>query len=216
MPSPRIKWTIRYHRWILTLFVIAVVGAAFYGWPLIEQWRWLIPAIIATFLYSAPKIPLRPFIALRKIALGKTIFLAFVWMYVTAILPLVIAGAEWNSTARVFCFQQFFFIYAICILFDIRDREDDRADGVRSLIVFLAAGQARRLYFFSLGIALACIGLLLVKGLLLAQAIPLVVPLLILFFMYEKAVNDLSDSFYYFFLDGLMALSVMLMAITRI
>lgn len=216
LPSPRIKWTGRYQSWILALFFFSLAGAAWYGWQLINYWPWLIPAIIATFLYSAPKIPHPFFRALRKVAIGKTIFLAFIWMYVTAVLPLVISGRDWTLSMRAYCFSQFFFLYAICILFDIRDREDDKADGVKSLITFLSPANIRRLYYFSLGTAMAGIGIVFWGGgPLLSQAF-LLIPIGMLFFMYDKAVSDLSDSFYYFLLDGMMALSSLLLAISRI
>ncbi len=216
LPSPRVKWTLYYRYWILTLFILGTAGAAWYGWRLWYFWPWLIPAVIATFLYSAPKIPQRHFRILRKVAIGKTIFLAFIWMYVTAVLPLVVLKQGWTDAMRIYCIGQFFFIYAICILFDIRDREDDKADGVRSLITFLNTANIKRLFYFSLGITTACAGVLLLKGLPLLYISLLLVPVFTLFFIYNRAVRDFSDPFYYFFLDGLMALSALLIALTRI
>ena len=87
--------------------------------------------------FSADQICEFYFRVLRKVALGKTIFLAFVWMYVTTILPAIISDSEWNTSYVLFVVSRFFQIYAICILFDWRDREDDKADGIRSLITYL-------------------------------------------------------------------------------
>ena len=216
LPSPRVKWTLANRSWVGFLFITGILGASWFGWALREHWIWLIPAVVATFLYSAPKIPHKHFRALRKVAIGKTIFLAFIWMYVTAVLPIVEYGGEWTNTMRIYCVNQFFFLYAICILFDIRDREDDKADGVRSLITYLNSDNIKRLYYFSLGIAMASLGVMMIKGIPTASIVILLIPVLILFFIYDKAVQDLSDSFYYFFLDGLMALSALLMALCRI
>ncbi len=216
LASPRVNWTIKYRYWIFTVFLIGLAGAIWTGWRLKQYWLWMIPAVIATFLYSAPKIPHPHFRALRKVAIGKTIFLAFIWMYVTAVLPLVISEKEWTTAMRVYCISQFFFLYAICILFDIRDREDDKADGVRSLITYLNPDNIKRLYYSSIGIALAGMGVLLIKGLPLSSICFFLIPIFILFFIYRKAIRDLSDSLYHFWLDGLMALSAILMALSHI
>ena len=84
----------------------------------------------AYFFYSAPKIPLPYFRFLKQVAIGKTIFLTAVWTYVTAILPVFIAGEHFNHEMKWFAASRFFLIYGICILFDYRDRTDDREEGI--------------------------------------------------------------------------------------
>ncbi len=107
--------------------------------------------MVLTFLYSAPKVPHATFRWLKKIAIGKTIFLAFVWMYVTTLLPFLIADASkqgWME-AVLLSIYRFFLVYAICILFDHRDREEDRAEGIRSLITSLEEPHLDKLYYAS-------------------------------------------------------------------
>ena len=73
-----------------------------------------------------------------KVAVGKTVFLAFVWMWVTAMLPFILGHGEWTTGVILFFISRFFFIYAICIMFDYRDRESDRAEGIRSMITYFS------------------------------------------------------------------------------
>src|SRR5882724_6327018 len=94
IPSERIGWTNKFRYVHVLLFIVGICGAAYFFFPLIKHWFWLALSAIITFLYSAPKIPQKYFRALRKIAIGKTIFLAFVWMYATTILPIIISGKE--------------------------------------------------------------------------------------------------------------------------
>lgn len=216
IPSPRIEW-LRRRRYIHTIFFfIGLAGAAFFFFYLAEYWPWLFIGAVATFLYSAPKIPHPYFRALRKIALGKTIFLAFVWMYVTTLLPVIIAEKTLDTVTLLFVISRFFFIYAICILFDIRDRQDDKAAGIRSLITFLNEKEITILFFLSLLIFAVCTLLLLQYGFGWLPVFALLLPGLITGLLYRYASTHFSDMFYYFILDGLLAFSSLLMLIPGI
>jgi 4-hydroxybenzoate polyprenyltransferase len=215
IPSHRIEWLQRNRVSHLALFFIGLTGAAFFFFQLISYWLWLLIAAFITFLYSAPKIPNKYFRALRKVAIGKTIFLALVWMYVTSILPVVISGQDWNNRFTLFAISRFFLIYAICILFDYRDRQDDKAAGIRSLITWLSEKNISLLFLFSLLIFSAAT-LLLLPYYEFGLIILLLIPGIITGFLYDQARRNFSDMLYYFVLDGLMALSALLMLIPGI
>ncbi|MEJ7766626.1 MAG: hypothetical protein WKF89_02360, partial [Chitinophagaceae bacterium] len=129
----RISWTNKHKNLHLAFLATGLAGAGWYSFYFIQHWPWMAAGVALTFLYSAPKLSLPPFRQLRKIAIGKTIFLAFVWMYVTTILPIVFAEKEWQAQDKLFCVSRFFLIYSICIIFDYRDRENDRLEGIRSM-----------------------------------------------------------------------------------
>ena len=211
IPSARISWAQRNRNIHFILFFIGLTGCAIFFFMLIDWWFWLLAAALVTFLYSAPKIPLKFFRALRNIALGKTIFLAFVWTYVTTILPIIITKSHWNTGFILFVISRFFFVYAICILFDYRDRQDDKVAGIRSLITYLSEHAIIVLFVFSLIIFAACTILLLRYDYSLFNIILLIIPGIITGACYNYARKNFSDPFYYFFLDGLMALSAFLL-----
>ncbi|MET0465105.1 MAG: hypothetical protein ABW007_18210 [Chitinophagaceae bacterium] len=195
------------HAW---LFMIGTAGAAFYGFQLLEHWTWLLFAAGITFLYSAPKIPHPWFTSLRKIAIGKTIFLAGVWMFVTTILPLGISGRQWQPAFTLFCISRFFLIYAICILFDYRDREHDITLGIRSLITWMNERNIDRLFFLSITTFVIASISLSRYGQPATSVASIIIPGIITTLLYSYAKNNTSDIVYYFILDGLMCFSAIL------
>jgi len=214
--SPRIEWLKKHRIFHLVFFFIGLVGSLIFFYLLLPHWYWLAASAVITFLYSAPKIPHPWFRALRKIAIGKTIFLTLVWTYVTAILPVIIANAGFNMTAILFAISRFFFIYAICIMFDFRDRADDKVTGIRSMVTAFSEKGVDRLFFLSLVIFAICTVLLYGYGFSLLNIIVLLVPGVITVAIYNYAKTNFSDYLYYFILDGLMMFSALLMLIFRI
>lgn len=206
-PSQRLKWDEDHKRYHLLLSIIGFIGAAIFFYFFKESWFYIGAAAIFTFLYSAPKISFPPFQWLKRVAIGKTIFLAMTWMYVTAALPILIEGNTSLLKAIYFCAGQFFFIYAICILFDFRDREDDKADGIRSMITYFDEKGIDALFIISCAIFLILVLLLRETGINGSNLIILLIPLLLLAILYRHAKRNFSDYLYYFVLDGLMMLS---------
>ena len=205
----RIRWTQRHKRLHLVLYVTGLVGAVICAWHFIGHWFWLGVAVVLTFLYSAPKIPFYPFTLLRKIAVGKTIFLAAVWTYVTSVLPVLFAATRWRLTDTLFCASRFFFIYAICIVFDYRDRVSDKQQGIRSMITLFSEQGIDRLFWLSLALFAAGTLLLYACGFSVAVVAALFLPGIILAFLYNYSKHQTSDYLYYFVLDGLMMSSAL-------
>ena len=130
--------------------------------------------------------------------------------------PIIIAGVEWKASYILFIIGRFFLIYAICILFDYRDRADDKAAGIRSLITYLPEKGITLLFGSSILIYLVTSLALLKFHYSLAHVIILLVPGLITAALYNYAKKHFPDIFFYFILDGLMALSAILMLVPGI
>lgn len=206
----RVRWT-QHHR-ILHIVLIAVGGiiSVYYFFHFIQHWFWMGGAALLTFLYSAPKLRFGPFAWLSKIAVGKTLFLAFVWMYVTTFLPIAIDGHHWNEASLLFCLGRFLLIYAICIIFDYRDRDYDKEAGIRSMITYFNERGINNLFAISMiGFAVST-GLLYLYGFSLLTVVLLLVPGIIVAVLYPIAKKNFSDYLYYFVLDGLMMFSSLL------
>lgn len=210
IPSPRIEWLRRYRYIHAILFIVGLAGSVYYFFYIRAYWPWLLVAVAATFLYSAPKIPHPYFRALRKVALGKTIFLAFVWMYVTTVLPIITSGVEWTTPFTLFVISRFFLIYAICILFDYRDREDDRSAGIKSLITYMSEKGIAYLFIFSLLVFGLSTLLLLPYGYEPLHIFFILLPGIITGALYTYSHKHYSDIFWYLVMDGLMAVSALL------
>jgi 4-hydroxybenzoate polyprenyltransferase len=214
--SERIRWTQQY-KWLhLLLYFIGLAGSVFFFFTIKEHWLALAFGAFVTFLYSAPKLPLPFFTDLKKIAVGKTIFLAFVWMYVTTALPIFISGKNWQPDYTIFAASRFFLIYAICIIFDYRDREDDKHDGIRSMITYFNEQGINTLFILSIVLFVVTTIALSVYNYPVYAILILLIPGIITAALYNYAKKNYSDYLYYFVLDGLMMFSGLLMLMLKI
>lgn len=206
--SRKTAWSVRNKPLHAGIFLVALVGALFCTWQLRQHWGWLLLTAFVTFLYSAPKVPHSWALHLQRIAVGKTIFLAFAWAHVTTLLPLLLFDADESNRAVFFVLNRFFLIYAICILFDYRDRESDRKQGIRSLLTKLKHEGVLILFWgIMIAFAISC-GVLWWLQLPPLQVAALAIPGLIVALLQPYSMRHSGDYHYYFVLDGLMALSV--------
>lgn len=208
----RTLWTQQHKRLHILLIIVSLIGACLFFLQLTQFWEWIAVSVILTFLYSAPKLPFKAAYFLRRIAVGKTIFLAMVWTYVTGILPIILSGERWEPAHFLFCSGRFFFIYAICIIFDFRDREQDKRDGIKSMITYFNEKAINILFYSSIVFFLIAMGSLYFLGFPLILVIVLIVPGLIVAGLYNYMKREFSDYLYYFALDGMMAFSALLTA----
>lgn len=215
-PSHRLQWTLDHKNYHRIFYLIGAAGAAFFFFFLTQHWAWLLMSAIVTFLYSAPKIPVRSLKILKKIAVGKTIYLALVWTLVTTLLPVIISDVDWRMDIYLFITGRFFFIYAICILFDYKDREDDNAEGIHSMITFLSEKGITIIFALSLMLfGIITIGML-QYDYSLFHVIILLVPGIILALLYNYSKKNFSDYYYFIVLDGLMMFSALIMLLLSI
>lgn len=212
--SEKLRWNLSNRNLHLALFLTGLIGAAICAILLIEYWLWLGLTAFFTFLYSAPMIRKPFFMRLRKIAVGKTIYLALAWAHVTALLPLLIALPALTPVHVWYVLNRFFFLYAICIVFDRRDVESDRKAGIKSLITWLSAKGIDKL-FWIIQLAVLVTGLVLFNWLPLLSVLILLFPAVILALLYNASRQNRSDYLYYFLLDGLMALSAAILILAK-
>jgi 4-hydroxybenzoate polyprenyltransferase len=196
------------------LFILSLVGAAVCALFLNRHWLWLFFTALFTFLYSAPKIPNPLFVSLRKIAVGKTIYLALAWTHVTAMLPLLIAAGHLLPVYVWYSINRLFFLYTVCIVFDRRDVEADRRAGIKSLVTALNEKGVDCLFWFS-GLVVLVTGGILGIWLPVPAVVILLVPSAVLALLYQQSKQSHSDYLYYFLLDGLMALSAPLLILAK-
>lgn len=212
--SSKLGWNLSHHSLHLILAAAGAAGAAVCSLLLIEHWVWLAPTAFFTFLYSAPMIRHPWTLWMRRIAVGKTVYLAAAWTHVTAFLPLIIALKSLAAPHILYVANRLFFLYAVCIVFDRRDVEQDRRAGIKSLITFLSAKGVDRLFWASCALVLFS-SVWLGRWLSWVDVAALVVPAFILSFLYESSRQSKSDYLYYFLLDGLMALSAPILLLLR-
>ena len=194
------------------LIITGAIGAGLFFLQLAEHWFWIGFSVLLTFLYSAPKLPHRFANVLKQIAIGKTIFLALVWTYVTSMLPILLTENAWLNEHVLYCVGRFFFIYAICIIFDFRDREQDRREGIKSMITYFSERGVNILFYSSMLVFITTTIALHFYGFSFLICGALLLPALLVTMLYPYAKKNFSDYLYYFFLDGMMAFSALLTA----
>lgn len=208
--SVRYEWTQQHQYLLLPLAVFGGILSVISFYFLAQYRIALLTGILLAALYTAPKVPGKISMLLRKIAIAKTIYLALAWTYVTAILPLIITNQPFNLHTIAFIIHRYFFIYALCILFDYRDREEDIKQGIRSLITILSDNGITILFYLSVTIGIVMAVLFAGNANALLKGILLCVPLLIATLFFKKAKQSKNDYLYYFIIDGLMFLSFLL------
>jgi 4-hydroxybenzoate polyprenyltransferase len=212
--SEKARWNITNKSLHLLLAVTGIVGAAISSFLLVEHWFWLGVTALLTFLYSAPMIRHPLFLRLRSIAVGKTIYLAFAWTHITALLPIIISVKALEPVHSWYVINRFFFLYAICIVFDRRDRESDRRAGIKSMVTLFDEKGVDGLFWSSQL-------LVLISGMLMWQWFPvttiliLLLPAVLMSLLYSYSKRSRSDYLYYFLLDGLMALSAPILILAK-
>jgi 1,4-dihydroxy-2-naphthoate octaprenyltransferase len=120
------------------------------------------------------------------------------------------ADTQWEVPHYLFSINRFFFIYAICILFDLRDPESDKKEGITILITYFNIRQIDVLFWWVLVvffITTAWLSFYVAVGVTIA----LLLPGFVLAFYYHWFKRHRSDYVYYFILDGLMIFSLPLL-----
>jgi 4-hydroxybenzoate polyprenyltransferase len=215
-PSRRVQWTHHHKVLHFVLYLAGAVGASVYFLYLTHFILAICFSAVLTFLYSAPKLPQKAFHWLRGVAIGKTFFLAAVWTYVTAVLPVIVAEAPWRPLFFVYAASRFFLIYAVCLIFDFRDREDDKAAGIVSMVTMLNGKNVDQLFAVSMILFFLSSVTLSFFHYPAFYILLLLIPGTILVLLYRETKRNYSDDLYYIVLDGLVMFSGLLMLIFRI
>ena len=129
----KITTTQPYRSWFQLFFIagtLLVIGSVFWL-PSGIIWFCLALAIL-TFSYSLPVLPFKNKKRLREYGWLKILVLAGVWTIATALLPMM----YWNKFFTNYPFEllnRFVFIFALCIVFDIRDIRADMHNNINTL-----------------------------------------------------------------------------------
>lgn len=131
LKSARLDWLIQSRKFIWSLTVIALLGAAVCGWFSLSQQQLilLVPLGGISILYAWRIIPSKSgLLALRDIPGTKVFWIAASWSVVTVCLPLLGSNGPEMSVWIPVLAERFFFILAITIPFDVRDLPFDSPD----------------------------------------------------------------------------------------
>lgn len=123
-------WNQRYKKELAVLGLLSIsVASIVYLWLGLQINVWfLLHLAVISVGYTVPVLyknkRIKP---LRSVPLLKVFLVAYVWAMVTAVFPLLDAGAAvWQPEALWLFLRRFLFIFALALLFDIRDYSYDR------------------------------------------------------------------------------------------
>ncbi|MEY4926984.1 MAG: hypothetical protein RI894_1420 [Bacteroidota bacterium] len=203
--SERLIWT-KKHRKVLYLFgILGGIVAAFFAIEFRHFWFILLPLAALTFIYTAPKIPFSPFTYLRGKAIAKTLYLSLVWTIVIAVLPMVFAKVTWTAAMTCYLVNRFCFTFALCALFDDRDKGTDALSGIKNLLSTLSETAFDRFFYLLLSLLFGSFIGLNACFFTIKQLFPFLFTTVLLLLFYKKIKRTNSDYWYYGVLDGLMA-----------
>ncbi len=153
---------------------------------------------------------------LRDLPFIKIFTIAFVWAFVTVILPIQEYGREINITILVIFFEKAFFVFALTIPFDIRDMDWDAKTNVKTIPLSIGVQNAKYLGMISL---LVCMILVLILNKQGTYTYCNCVALLLSYFssalvLYFTKKNR-SDYYFYALDDGMMLTQSLLVFIVN-
>jgi len=208
--SEKVKWGLNRRKYFLFLLIIGSVGAAVFLFFLKQDLKLILALLLFTVLYSSPKIKFEKFTFFKRFGTAKTIYLAAIWTLVTVSLPLSAMDINTGNAGMLFFANRFFLIYAICILFDLKDKEYDMQRGIKSIITILDEKKIELLFFI-------CLILFFISSLVFyifrdsgLIVLTLITPGSLLLFLFQRSKETKSDYWFSFVLDGVMMLSPVL------
>lgn len=140
--SPRLAWSKsrqRTHRILIGAGIIIILLTLF-TFELRHYFVLLVLGCIS-FLYSFPFIPLGSRKRLKDFGVIKIITLSLIWTLVTVWFP--VSTMLFGKTIFWFVFiKRFIFIFALCMVFDIRDLAIDKKESINTISVLLGREKA--------------------------------------------------------------------------
>ena len=180
-------------------------------------WTLLIPILSIT--YSLPFLPGGK--ALRHFGWLKLPLLSFVWSFTTVSLPVLYSGNELieQTQEQTLFINRFLFVMALCVLFNLRDYEEDKADNVMTPAVLLGSQKILSTGKWVLSILNLIAGLLLIwafhfQSPLLYAAI--IIPVILLFLLFQYFSFTKTEIQFLFLNDGLMPVKALLLIFAAI
>lgn len=208
--SQKVKWSLPRRNYFAALLITGTIGATIFLFFIEQDLKLILALVLFTVLYSSPKIKFEKFTFFKRFGTAKTLYLAAIWTLVTVSLPLHVIESDTGPSAILFFSNRFFLIYAICILFDLKDKDYDIQRGIKSIITILDEKKIELLFFI-------CIALFFISSLIFyifrdsgLTVLTLIAPGALLLFLFQKSKETKSDYWFSFFLDGIMMLSGLL------
>lgn len=224
----RLVWCHQHRSLLLSAVVISallIAGGVLYHFNAIffkegrlnySNLAWFIIIPLVALAYSHPVFLFNKK-TLRQVGWLKMVSLSFIWSFTTTLLPVLMLADNKQIPGYpllVLFIHRFFFMASLCVLFNIHDYEEDKADGVLTIAVQLGPEYTlRKGKWLSL-----LLGILSTAWLLLVFHLnhPFVyaatlIPLFLVFMAWHRFRRPREEAFFVLQYDGLMIVKAMLL-----
>ena len=100
-------------------------------------------------LYSTPYIPFRPKRRINDYGITKILVLTVTWVAMTTILPSLYLGFTWHVLSHEIVLRTLL-IFPLCLAFDLRDYESDKAKGIQTIAGALGEVKSYKIIYINL------------------------------------------------------------------
>ncbi len=173
-------------------------------------------AVLLTVVYSIPLLPYKSLDVARKAGFLKTILLAFTWMFVTAYIPMTGYPIQFSTLGILIMAKRFLFMLMLCIIFDNRDINVDKINGLHSLATDLSPKLMQWLISIVFVLLFTLNFFFGKHGVSSRQVMALQLSSLTTMVVYFLSRKKQGYFFYYFVVDGMMILMTLLTTIASI
>jgi len=208
--SAKVTWSLQHKKYFFILLLTGSIASLTLLFYLEQDLKLLLVLAVFTVLYSSPKIKFDKFSFFKRFGTAKTLYLTIVWTLVTVSLPLS-SSNHFNTNEGIILFvNRFLLIYAVCILFDLKDKEFDIQRGIKSIVTILSDKAVHNVLIICLILFFISSAAFYIFNYSLISIAILSAPGVVLLFILEKSKNTKSDYWYSILLDGIMMLSAIL------
>jgi 4-hydroxybenzoate polyprenyltransferase len=221
-PFKRVRWIFSHLRMNISITLIAALCIIPLGlWYLSFQSQLLMAFVgILALAYNFPFLKLdEKKIGLRNIPGIKLFLIAFVWSTSCVLLPIVQVESIYGisvslSETLLLVAKRFLFICAITIPFDIRDLYQDKLYALKTIPVML--GEKKAWIFCQALLVIYLILLILFTKDINLDVIGLALTIILTGWLIFKSNLKRNEYYYFFFLDGMMILQFVILAILEL
>ena len=204
--NSKYSWHNKNRRLIFTLIILEIICCFTPVWILFSE---NLSALIGyTFLSILSVFYFLPPFNLRRYGLLKPFNIAFVFVCICIVLPLI---AHFDLTLLIYSIGQFCFIAALAMLFDIRDVENDKEINLMTTPIKYGVKNAKYITVILLLVYFVSSFFITQTNFLMTSTLILGVSLLLTFLSKPNSHNY----FYLFLVDGLIILQCLLLLIMK-
>ncbi|HVZ95598.1 MAG TPA: UbiA family prenyltransferase [Chitinophagaceae bacterium] len=208
--SARLRWSLKNRNLHILLLSTGVALIVFSLFSFHLRHYIILAAMgLIAFVYSFPALPLGKRKRIKDYGLIKIITLALLWTLVTVWFPIVNLSFDRKLFLFIF-FNRFFFMFVLCLLFDIRDMEVDREQNIHTIPVIAGKSNSYYIAYFTLFlmVVLSAVKFYVFGG--TGVLVAMVLSAIITFIVILATKKNNSDFIYLAGIDGMMLLQFLL------